>query len=188
MTRAEKKNRYEAALADGNVQAMLRVIRFAEGTADPVGYRTMFTGKTFQAPPWLHPNIINEANGYKSTAAGAYQILNSTWKEISDQIELTTFDPHNQDLAAIALMDRRKNIVLPELVEGKYRGKRGPLTETSALDNVLCGDFEQAINKLSLEWASLPISAQNNVSAYGQPVKQMALLIDKFENNGGQLA
>ena len=120
-------------------RAFLDTIAFAEGTQNPDGYRTMFTGAKFEGFD-RHPDIVNESNGLSSTAAGRYQFLTTTW----DSLNLPDFSPENQDTGAIELIRRR-----------------------GALPDVQAGNFETAVNKVALEWASMP------GSPYGQPTKTM---------------
>jgi len=69
-------------LSNPNVQAFLRVIRAGETSHDDVAYRMMFGGGLFDDFSH-HPNIVNEAAGLKSTAAGAYQFLYRTWQSLA---------------------------------------------------------------------------------------------------------
>ena len=159
VTSRRKEERINNAAANPNVQAFLKMIRYAEGTSGPNGYQTMFTGKLFSVPPWQHPNIKNFANGITSTAAGAYQFLYSTWSELAADLNLSDFSPANQDKGAIELIRQRK-----------------------ALDDVEAGNFETAITKVNRVWASLP------GSPYGQPVKTLAELRNVYETYGGDIA
>ena len=86
--------------------AVLKAIADAEGTSKypDNGYKTMFTGKQFQAPPWKHPRKIQGGGGYSSDAAGRYQFLSTTW----DELGLPDFSPANQDKGALKLVKRRK--------------------------------------------------------------------------------
>ena len=45
---------------------------------------------------------------YTSAAAGAYQFLPGTWREVSAKLGLRSFEPHNQDQAALYLVQRRR--------------------------------------------------------------------------------
>lgn len=145
-------------LQHANVKAFLQVIRFAEGTAGPDGYRTMFTGKKFNSFA-DHPRQNNCSGGLCSTAAGAYQFLSKTWDYLRVKLHLTDFSPESQDLAALEL-----------------------IREKGALEDVIAGNFESAIAKTNKTWASLP------GSPYGQPTKTMAELKSKFQANGGKFA
>jgi muramidase (phage lysozyme) len=149
-------------LANGNVQAFLRVIRHCEGTADEAGYRRMFGGKLFDS--WAdHPRqaqtfALRKGGTLTSTAAGAYQFLARTWDGLVRQHGFEDFSPENQDLAAVALLDGRK--ALPDLVRG---------------------DLDAAVAKCAREWASLP------GSPYGQPTKTMAEVRRVYAKHGGRL-
>lgn len=73
-----------------------------------------------------------------STASGRYQIILPTWKYIAEKINLSTFSPAKQDIAAIELM-REKNI-----------------------DNLIFnGDFDRAIANAAEIWASFPGNLYN---------------------------
>lgn len=143
----------------GNITAFLWVIRHCEGTAGPDGYRTLFGGTLFESFD-VHPNRkITARMGRQtitSTAAGAYQFLFRTWKNLSAQNKFTDFKPETQDLGAIALI----------------RGR-------NALRDVEEGRFEIALAKCNKEWASLP------GSPYGQPVKTIAYCKKIYEQYGG---
>ncbi len=151
---------------NNNVRAFLLMIRRCEGTAGPDGYRTMFTGKLFSDFS-KHPNIANSANGYTSTAAGAYQFLYSTWKDLQRSLLLPDFSPASQDAGAVELIRRR-----------------------GALDDVIAGDIATAVDKCAKEWASLPVvtGAKAGKSYYGQPVKSLATVTNYYTSAGGQLA
>ena len=137
------------------IQAFLRVIRRGEGTADSGGYNRLFGGGSFSDLSW-HPGIYVKASGYTSSAAGAYQFLKSTWDETARLMGLTDFSPLSQDLAALGRI--------------AYRG---------AIQDVLDGDFNEALKKTSREWASLPYSP------YGQPTISLQTALNTFTMNGG---
>ena len=139
------------AMQNPNVQAFLAMIRYAEG-AD---YQTLFGGSKFQSFA-DHPRTVITAGKYKSSAAGAYQILARTWDDVRGRIGATDFSPYWQDQAAIFLIKRR-----------------------GALPDVLAGRFEDAINKVRKEWASLP------GAGYGQPERSLANLRNVYAANGG---
>lgn len=151
------------AASNSNVQAILKTIRYSEGTDGPDGYRTMFGGT--RSHPLLfdngysaHPDIEHCIGTLCSTAAGAYQFLYSTWTYLSAKLGLTDFSPANQDLAAI------------ELIRSK-----------GALDDIINGNFSLAISKLNKTWASLP------GSPYGQPTHSLAELQTVYNQQGGTL-
>lgn len=143
------------SVTDKNVIAFLKTIRIGEGTSGPDGYRTLFGGGVFSSFS-DHPNQKIRAGGYVSTAAGAYQFLYSTWKECQLALQLSDFSPSNQDLAAVYLINRR-----------------------GALQDVIDGRFDRAVEKCNQEWASLP------GSPYGQPTENLATIRNKFKEFGG---
>lgn len=154
------RDRIDAALAAGNMVAFLRVIRAGEGTAGEDGFRTLYGGGTFDAPPWRHPRRAVTAGRWTSTAAGAFQILAGTE---DDLVRLYGFDPDDfgpreQEARAVALIHRR-----------------------GALEDVLAGRFEAAIAKCAREWASLP------GSPYGQPTITLARALRVYAQWGGAL-
>lgn len=141
---------YEALRTNPQVQQMLQTLKSAEGTAGlgEDGYNVLFGGELFSGyddhPRVSKPFTQTDGRSNRTTAAGAYQILARTWDDVAKAIGVTDFSPESQDKVAIELMRRR-----------------------GALDNVLTGDFEGAVNKLGQEWASLPSST------YPQPRKTM---------------
>jgi len=141
-------------------QALLNTIRYAEGTwkqGSREGYHTLYGGGRF-ASLARHPEIV-VVKRYTSAAAGAYQFLPGTWREASRRLQLASFQPANQDQAALYLVDRR-----------------GVL---EAIDRD--GLTPNAMAVLAKEWASFPtLSGQ---SAYGQPVKAAAELERFYQAN-----
>jgi muramidase (phage lysozyme) len=158
------KNTLSEAQKNSNVQAFLKVIRYAEGTSGTNGYRTLFGGNLFNDFS-KHPNVkvpfIDKRTGKKnySTAAGAYQFLHSTWQGLSLKLQLKDFTPGNQDLGAIEL-----------------------IREKGALEDVMNGRFEIAVGKVKKVWASMPNAG------YLQPEKSMTKLIVKFKEYGGNIS
>jgi muramidase (phage lysozyme) len=153
-------NKLAASLSSGgqreaNLRAFLWMIRKCEGTANEMGYRTLFGYKYFDDFS-KHPNRKVTAGGYTSTAAGAYQILYKTWVWLKTFNDLPDFSPENQDKAAVALI--------------QYRG---------ALEDVYAGRFDSAVKKCAKEWASLP------GSPYGQPTRSLADARDFYTEAGG---
>ena len=151
------------ALASTNVRAFLAMIRHGEGTADDDGYRRMFGGRLFDGyadhprQPQTFP--LKKGGTLTSTAAGAYQFLSKTWDGLVRQWGFQDFSPHNQDLGAIALILGRK-----------------------ALDDVIAGRFDIAVEKCSREWASLP------GSPYGQPTTTLDKAREIYTEAGGCFA
>lgn len=157
----------KSALGYKNVQAFLDMIRHSEGTATPNGYRMLFGGKLFDLGAggvWPdHPHIFfaytNKAGEtIKTSAAGAYQIIYTTWKALKVKLELKDFSPESQDLCALELIN-----------------------ETGALLQVKGGYFVDAINKVRHIWASLPGAGCH------QPEHSLADVEKWYEDAGGQL-
>lgn len=144
-----------ADVAHTNVQAMLRVIRRGEGTADEAGYRRLFGGQLFTSYT-DHPRVKVTKSGYNSTAAGAYQFLSSTWDETARLMGLPDFSPRSQD-----------------------RGAVGRIAARGALEDVKAGRFDAALQKIAREWASMP------GSPYGQPVISLNTARSTFAAAGG---
>jgi muramidase (phage lysozyme) len=105
-----------------------------------------------------HPGICIKFRNTCSTAAGAYQFLDKTWASLG----LPNFSPENQDKGAIELIRRR-----------------------GALADVDAGRLDNAIAKLSPEWASLPRWDGDTRGTYNQPVKSMRELYELFVKSGG---
>jgi len=140
-------------------RALLDTIRYAEGTwtggrAD--GYRMLYGGTLVQALD-RHPEIVVRRR-YTSAAAGAYQFLPDTWAGVARQLGLTSFEPHNQDQAALHLIQRRGALNLFD--------RQGLTADVLA--------------RLAPEWTSLP--AHHGGSYYGQPVKQRQELISFYQS------
>ena len=144
-------------------RALLNTIRYAEGTWKQGynGYRTLYGGGRFSSMA-KHPDVV-VVKHYASAAAGAYQFLPGTWREAANKLSLRSFKPHNQDQAALYLIDRRG--VLDQV------DRHGLTRDVMAV--------------LSKEWASFP--SHNGLSAYGQPVKKATELANFYENNLKQL-
>lgn len=149
----------EQALGNPNAQKYLRMIAQAEGTykdasSDP--YRVAFGGSTFDDLS-KHPKVLRDfkqtdGKTNKTSAAGAYQFLGSTWDDVAGKLGLQDFSPRSQDLAALELIRR-----------------------AGALDDVLNGRFDQAVQKTGTVWASLPSSP------YAQP-RRSAGFVEKALN------
>jgi muramidase (phage lysozyme) len=124
------------AVKHPRVVAFRAMIAKAEGTDKTGrgdGYNILVGGKTFSSYKW-HPGLkVQYRPGKYSTAAGRYQFLFSTWEEVARAMRLKDFTPASQDVACTFLIARR-----------------------GALDDVLAGNFESAVNKVRKEWASMP--------------------------------
>ncbi|WP_411686912.1 glycoside hydrolase family 24 protein [Acinetobacter indicus] len=132
-----KLSQLQQAYANLNMRKFLDLIAQAEGVKH--GYNTMFGNERFGSLA-THPNVrkaFKQTDGKTNytTAAGRYQFLNSTWNNLAKRYGFRDFSPQAQDLGAIALIAGR-----------------------GALDDVLKGNWQAAIQKTGKEWASLPSS------------------------------
>lgn len=141
-------------------RALLNTIRYAEGTwkdGRDLGYRVLYGGSLFRDLS-RHPERL-VVKRYASAAAGAYQFLPATWRQVARELKLPSFEPQHQDQAALRLVERR-----------------GALEEVDRR-----GLTPSAMHRLAPEWASFP--TYTGTSAYGQPVKSQAELARFYSNN-----
>lgn len=131
------------------------MLRVGEGTSAEDGYHTLFGGGRF-VDLADHPRVRVTRGSLTSTAAGAYQFLERTWDGLVRQYGFTNFGERNQDLGCVALIAGR-----------------------NALNDVVEGRFELAVQKCNKEWASLP------GSPYGQPTVTIAKAKAEYEAWGG---
>ncbi len=174
-SKAMKTDNEQRTPAEKNLNAFLWMIRFAEGTARADGYRVVYGYGTVLKDLSDHPIATGEwekvrlskeqcvAAGFPggqcvTTAAGAYQITYTTWKNLKAKLKLKDFSPQSQDLAAIQL-----------------------IRESKALEDVQAGKLDTAVRKVRHIWASLP----GNTA--GQPKKTLSELTAYFKSMGGTL-
>ena len=146
-------------------RALLNTIRYAEGTwgnGSDKGYRTMLGGGLMNNLD-RHPDQVNKAGGFASTAAGAYQFLTTTWRSVAQAMGLKQFGPEVQDQGAMQLIKGRGALGLAD--QGRFT--------------------PELANKLAPEWASFPTMAGK--SYYGQPVKGFADLKRFYDSQLAQL-
>lgn len=161
-----KRADLQAALANANVRAFLRMLRLGEGSRDDPriagdeGYNKLVGGGEFTDFSH-HPAVLVWLPTLKvhSTAAGAYQILRRTWDALVRQYHFPDFSPACQDEAAVALIAGRK-----------------------ALADVIAGRLAVAIHKCRREWASLP------GAPYGQRTERYQALEAEYLKHGGTIA
>lgn len=137
------------------IRAFLDTIAYAEGTDGKDGYKMLYGGgKVTSCEKHPHEKVCNLSQGKKlcSTAAGRYQFLYDTWKDIAEKNNINSFFPFDQDLAAIALL---KQIHVIEDLKEKH--------------------IISAIKKSSAIWASFP------GSPYGQPTKTVEDLVQVWQ-------
>lgn len=149
--------------AVANMSAFLDMIAFAEGTAGPRGYQTMFGYRYFDSyadhPRQYFSFTDGAGRALKSSAAGRYQIIVKTWDALRAKLGLQDFTPASQDAAAIEL-----------------------IRERGALNDVRAGRLDAAIAKCAPVWASLP------GAGYAQPERKLPDLYAAFNNAGGTIA
>jgi muramidase (phage lysozyme) len=149
-------------VSSNNLIAFLQVIRYAEGTASADGYRIQYTGARFSSYG-DHPRrvICGGIRGQQvcSSAAGAYQFLETTWDDVAGAIGANDFSPDSQDRGAIELIRRAK-----------------------ALEDIEAGRIEEAIAKVAPVWASFPRYRGDYNGYYGQSVVSMEELLGEFSN------
>lgn len=122
----------EEYLQHPNMRNFLDVLAFAEGTQKH-GYHTTFGGGRIDDLS-QHPNKIWGRTGDgATTATGRYQFLGSTWNEQAKKLGLKDFSGPSQDLAAVSL-----------------------IADRGAAKDIINGDINSALKKLSSTWASLP--------------------------------
>lgn len=133
------------AYQNSNVTAFLRLLREGESNQTDDAYRLMYGGKLFDVTDgWKHPTertyekfdgeFIKNGKLDYTTAAGAYQITETTWNGLVKRFGFSEFSPRIQDLAAVALIVGR-----------------------GALADLQAGRLYAAIRRLPQEWTSLAI-------------------------------
>jgi muramidase (phage lysozyme) len=144
-------------------QKLLAAIRFAEGTKGPgdTAYYTLYGGsKTSDLS--RHPDKVIKGGKYSSAAAGAYQILPTTWNEAYEALKLGSFGKDEQDKVALYLAQRRLSPI----------GGLSLLKKEGLSDRVMAA--------LAPEWASFPTLSGR--SYYGQPVKSREAIRAEYQN------
>jgi muramidase (phage lysozyme) len=143
-----------------NLKAFLMVIRYAEGTDSQDGYQIQYTGTRFYDFA-DHPRIARCGNirgkSVCSTAAGAYQFLETTWDDVASAVGVSDFSPASQDRGAMELI---------------YRA--------GAMSDVESGNIPKAIAKLANVWASFPRWSGDADGSYSQSVVSMDELLQVF--------
>lgn len=127
-----------------NILAFLALIRQYESANR---YNVLYGGGTFNSyadhPRRRIPINLPGYEGKYSSAAGAYQFIESTWDSLASRLGLPDFSPASQDAAAIQ-----------------------KLHDIGAMNAIRAGDFDTALRRASGTWASLPYSEakQNPIS------------------------
>lgn len=147
-----------------NLKAFLDMLAWSEGTstikASDNGYNVLVGGGLFNGYA-DHPRQLIDIPRLKikSTAAGRYQLLSRYWDVYRKQLGLKDFSPASQDAVAIQQIKERK-----------------------ALQLISDGKINQAIEKCSNIWASLP------GAGYGQHEHKIDDLLRKYVQYGGSLS
>lgn len=151
----------DLSLEEARVRAFLRMIRVGEGTEGPAGYERLFGGSSFIKDHGKtfadHPRIVIKSGKYRSSAAGAYQVMGYTWDDpgqvaLRARYGIKNFEPKSQDRYGVILVKHKR----------------------SALEEVKQGKTREAIEKCNREWASLP------GSPYGQPTVNWARALAEY--------
>ena len=130
--------------ANPRVQQMLTLISRTEGTFGAKDPYAVYGGNINNQLSSLarHPGQggswsfrWNDGRKGTATASGRYQMIAGTWNGLARRYGFSDFGPVNQDLAAIALMK-----------------------DAGALNDVINGNWQAAMQKLGRTWASLPSS------------------------------
>lgn len=147
-----------------NLKAFLDMLAWSEGTstikASDNGYNVLVGGGLFNGYA-DHPRQLIDIPRLKikSTAAGRYQLLSRYWDVYRKQLGLKDFSPASQDAVAIQQIKERK-----------------------ALQLISDGKINQAIEKCSNIWASLP------GAGYGQHEHKIDDLLRKYVQYGGSIS
>lgn len=145
-----------------NEAAFRDMLAYAEGTAGPNGYRTLFGGGLFEGfedHPRIYAGFTNSrGERLRTSAAGRYQFLARTWDALAKKLDLQDFGPESQDRACMELVRER-----------------------GALADVRAGRFSDAVRKCAPTWASLP------GAGYAQPERKLSQLVATYQSAGGTL-
>ena len=154
------RKQLEAYAQNPRVRKFLDLIAHTEGT-EGNGYRTAFGGGRLSSlgdhPRYMKSFKQKNGKTNKTSAAGRYQFLSSTWDGVAKKYGLNDFSPKNQDIGAIAL-----------------------LIQNGALGSILKGDMTTAVRKSGSTWASLPTAP----ASYSQPTKSWKS-VNKFLGGKG---
>jgi murein DD-endopeptidase MepM/ murein hydrolase activator NlpD len=120
----KEKKKEKVCECEARVRAFIRMLRFKEGTDDEVGYTTQYSGKQFSDFSTHPQKVITDSKGkHSSSAAGAYQIMTDTWKNLtgyyqgkdkhwhysekldySKKYNIKSFDQESQDKFCLVIM------------------------------------------------------------------------------------
>ena len=127
---------------------VLKIIRFAEGTEGPDGYKTMYGHRMFDDMSQHPNNPMKTPWGTQSEATGAFQFMKPTWDEQAAKLGLKDFSPQSQVAAAVDLI-KSKGI--------------DPYMEINSME-----DIRRVADALGTTWAGLPVSYPGHKGQYGR--------------------
>ena len=185
-----KKDENKVCECEARVKAFMRMLRVGEGTDSERGYTTQFSGKQFSNMN-NHPHDVVTANGYSSSAAGAYQIMSDTYdglKTYRTKYSIMNFNQESQDKLCLVILkhsyvnDRPNSFYNPTYWKDKAKTNRDTVKENKAkvrrnifkgqqadiIQLIIDNKIDQATLLSSLCWASLPDAP------YGQPTETKA--------------
>jgi muramidase (phage lysozyme) len=152
----------EISLFTPNVRAFIEAVAWAEGGQYDLKFGRV---KGRKNDPWrfsdfsTHPGV---GKGGSITAAGMYQINESTWREAGGNIGLHDFSPGTQDLLAVEIL-RGLNVI--------------PAIQS--------GDVPTALSAASKRWAALPQGPGLGNRYPPQPFKTYEAFLARYKHNGG---
>lgn len=121
---SDKKKETKVCECEARVRAFIRMLRVKEGTRDEIGYKTQYSGKQFSDFSEHPQEVVTDSKGkHRSSAAGAYQIMTDTWKNLkgyyqdknkkwiySEKLDyakkynISSFDQESQDKFCLVIM------------------------------------------------------------------------------------
>lgn len=120
----EKKKEERVCECEARVRAFIRMLRVKEGTENEIGYTTQYSGKQFSDFREHPQEVVTDSKGkHRSSAAGAYQIMTDTWKNLkgyyqdknkkwnysgkldyAKKYNISSFDQESQDKFCLVIM------------------------------------------------------------------------------------
>jgi muramidase (phage lysozyme) len=191
----KKSNKNGICEYEARVRAFMRMLRVKEGTIGESGYTKLFGNSDFTAAPYnktmdTHPDISIPFGNSSSDAAGAYQMMGTTYNDTSfrtykSKYNVTKFDAESQDKLCLIILkhnyttDRPKTFYEPKYPLDKAKTKFDTVREekdkewrkrfkgqqADIIQLIINDDIKRAALLASLCWASLPDSPYGQQSA-----------------------